>query len=522
MSKSPSLRAPRFRRQRAWLAVVTAAACTPLESADDRFEPIGPAGSAGALVAGAGGSASGDAASAGTGNVASSETGGAGGPGSADAGNGGGTRAAGSSGTSSTSAAGEGGDGGAAGSSGAEPCPPVEERRLIALGPGEVSIDQDTTWTCDSVHELAGTLLVAPGATLSLEAGSLVRVAKGGLILVQRRGRLVANGNSAAPIVFTSAEAEGARGPGDWRGVVLIGDGPSHAVNVPVYNTLGDGRADFGGGPQGDANGSCGALRFVRIEFAGGSLDEAANPGAGLTLAGCGAGTELDYLQVHRATDGLGLVGGTANLRHVIVSANARGDSIEWTGGYRGALQFVIAQSLGAATALLGSNSDSDPLAEPVSGPTIYNASLVGSAPLVTGAHFGLALQFGSGATLKNSLIMGFADAAFDLRLPGDMLENAVGPSRAIDVSHVLLSDNARSFTATAEVLSGMASMRSGDPGLALATDRGMPLFQPTGSEVLIEPAPTPPPFDTTAAFRGAVAPSGQDWTLGWTAFPGD
>jgi hypothetical protein len=417
---------------------------------------------------------------------------------------------------------GDAGESGAAGDAGSEGCPALEERGSVELGPGETVVDRDTEWGCESVHVVDGTLLVAPGAALTIEPGSVVRFARGGLLLVERRGRLVASGTAHAPIVFTSALPPGERAPGDWRGVVLIGDGPSHAVNAPVYNTLSDGRADYGGGPEGDAAGSCGELRYVRVEFAGGNLDEAANPGAALTLAGCGTGTKVDYVQVHRATDGVGLVGGTAGLTHLVVTANARGDSIEWTGGYRGDLQFLVAQSLGAATGLLGSNSESEPARQPVSGPRIYNALVAGSAPLVAGAHFGMALQFGSGATLKNSVIIGFADAAFDLRLSEDRLENEVGAGRAVDVSHVLLDGNTRSFTASAEVLASMPSLRMGDPGLLLATDRAAPSFLPTSTEVLIEPVSVPQPFDTTAAFRGAMPPGGVDWTRGWTAFPAD
>jgi hypothetical protein len=521
MSSRFARRATGFGLRRLSLFAVAALACTPLESASDWFAPEGSAGSGGeaGTVSGSGG------ASGAAGNGGAGSGGNGGGSGESEggrSGHAGASSEAGDAGKGDTSGAGGEAGESAGGTGGSGECPPPEARELIELGPGEVVIDQDTHWNCGSVRLVRGTLLVSAGVTLTIEAGSLVQVSEGGLVLVQRRGRLVASGSAERPIVFTSAKRAGERAPGDWRGLVLIGDGPSHVVNAPVYNTLGDGRADFGGGPEGDASGSCGTLRYVRVEFAGGNLDEAANPGAALTLAGCGTGTDVAFVQVHRGTDGLGLVGGNVALEHVLVSANARGDAIEWTGGYRGRLQFVVAQSLGAATALLGSNSEANPSAEPISAPEIYNALLAGSAPLVSGAHFGAALQFGSRAKLKNSVILGFADAAFDLRLPAETLENDVGPDRLVDISHVLLHANARDFTSAAEVLAGMPSLRSGDPGLAHATDRAAPLFLPLAQEVLIEPAPVPQPFDTTAAFRGAMAPGGADWTLGWTAFPSD
>jgi hypothetical protein len=266
----------------------------------------------------------------------------------------------------------------------------------------------------------------------------------------------------------------------------------------------------------------------VRVEFAGGSIDDQALPGAALTLAGCGSATVVDYVQVHRGKDGIGLLGGTVPLRHVLVTNNLLGQAIEWTGGYTGTLQFLVAQSLAASSAIQGSNSADNPEVAPVSRPTIFNATLIGSAPPVTGQHFGLSLQLGSGAIFKNSIVQGFADAAFDLRLQSAVLENEVGPGKAVDVSHVLMNANEAPYSAEAEVLSGMESMRLRDPGLdqaalpSLDMPDTVPVFAPTDPTVNTQPAPIPAGFDATAGFRGAVPQDGVDWTLGWTSYPND
>ena len=285
------------------------------------------------------------------------------------------------------------------------------------------------------------------------------------MLLAMRRARLEVLGTADAPVVFTSDRPEGDREPGDWRGVVVIGDAPSHAANVQVYNTLGDHRADYGGGPGGSALGSCGIVRYARIEFAGGNLDEVATPGAAFTIAGCGSETEIHHVQVHRPTDGIGILGGTASLTHLLVSGSSRGDGIEWSGGFTGTLQFVIAQSLGGAVGMLGSNSDADPERVPISAPRIFNATLVGTPPLVLGSHYGFLLQFGSFATLKNSIVYGFADAGFDLRLPAALLASELGSGKSVNVSHILMHANASPYTTEASGLMAMASMRLADPG---------------------------------------------------------
>jgi hypothetical protein len=446
--------------------------CTPLESAHDRFE------------------------------VAAAQ---------------GGDNHGGESGFAGTTDAGAGGD---AGSPAMGACPNVADRPIEDIGVigQESAIPAGTTFRCDKTYRLLGPTLVPAGTTLTIEASVKVLAGPGSMLLVQRGGALDARGTPEEPVVFTSANAEGERRPGDWRGIVLIGAGRTHTTSVPVYNTLADYRAHYGGGPLAEGAASCGHLHYVRVEFAGGNLDEAASPGASLTLAGCGSGTVVDHVQVHRGTDGIGLFGGSAPLSHVVVSHNQRGDCIEWTAGYTGTMSFVVAQSLGAAAGMLGSNSEADPTLEPVSSPRIYNATVIGSPPLVGGSHFGFLLQFGSLATFKNSIVAGFADAAFDLRLAD--VPAVLGPGMPLDISHVLMDETETPYSTRAQALESMLSMRRKDPGLGAATRSDAPSFRPTSDTVRVEVAPAPPPFDATAAYRGAISPDGEDWTAGWTAYP--
>jgi len=479
------------------------AACTALDNGAD-LVPLGSAGKGGGSSVSDGGGASEPGSSAAAGKAVGGSSSGAGEAGAANA-------AAGAAGAS----AGETG------------CPDAGERTQTLLGEaGEVVLTADTSWTCEHEYRLQSNVIVAPGVTLSVEPGTTIASDFKVMLLVQRGGRLAAAGSKEQPITFTSSKPEGSRAPGDYRGVVLIGDGLSHSTTAPVHDTLSDARAHYGGGQDGNQVGSCGSLRYVRIEFAGGSLDDAALPAGALTLAGCGTNTVIDHVQVHRATDGVGLLGGTVGLRHVIVTNNLFGEAIEWAGGYAGTMQFIVAQSLAASAAIQGSNSVADPLTLPVSRPTIYNATLVGSEPLVTGQHFGFLLQHGSRAVFKNSIIQGFADAAFDLRVDNAVLANELGPGKAIDISHTLMYANDALYTVKAQPLSGMESMRTQDPSLtsaaypSAAMPDATPSFAPQDSTVNTQVAPAPAGFDATAGYRGAVPQDGADWTLGWTRFP--
>lgn len=408
-------------------------------------------------------------------------------------------------------------------------CPPPEQRSVQRIAEdAELTIRADTTWSCQHSYELINSVIVSPGATLRIEPGVTIGVGGRRLLLVQRGANIDAQGTAEAPITFTSAKAVGSRAPGDYRGLILIGDAPSHSTTTAVHDSLSDSRAHYGGGQAGKPDGSCGMLRYVRIEFAGGSIDDLSLPAGALTLAGCGSGTIVDYVQVHRGTDGVGLLGGTVGLRHIVVTNNLLGEAVEWSGGYAGTMQFVVAQSLGASAAMQGSNSADDEEASPVSRPTIYNATLIGSPPLVTGQHFGFVLQFGSRGVFKNSVIQGFADAAFDLRLSPTILKNELGLAKSLDISHALLNGNTAAYSDQAQGLSSMPSMRTQNPGLAGAANPSaqmpdaIPSFAPQDPTVNTDPASVPAGFDTTAGFRGGVPQDGPDWTLGWTTFPND
>ena len=60
------------------------------------------------------------------------------------------------------------------------------------------------TWTSDSLREITDIVTVPAGATLTIEAGAIVKFRAGQGITVQNGGRLVAAGTLAQPVVFTS------------------------------------------------------------------------------------------------------------------------------------------------------------------------------------------------------------------------------------------------------------------------------------------------------------------------------
>lgn len=409
---------------------------------------------------------------------------------------------------------------GAAGASRVAGCPPVRERPLRVVGGDPVlEIDIDDAWSCTTNYLLASPVLVAAGRVLTIGPDTRIAGERGSYLLVERDARLVADGTPDAPVIFSSARPVGERAPGDWKGLMFAGSAPSHVANAALPGSVSDARAFAGGGPSGDAAYDCGTLRFARVEFAGGTTDEETTPAAAVTLGGCGTSTVIDHLQIHRATDGLGLIGGTVGVHHLVVTNDGAGNAIEWTAGYAGQMQYVVVQGAGGAAALKGSNSAASPEQLPVSHPVLFNVSAVGLRPLIpSGSHYGVLLQHGSRATLQNSIIAHFDDAAIALES-----EATIAAVDAGQIGHLTLFDNGRDgMTQLTPAAARLASdsVRVRDPGLDAALRLEAPDFVPSDSGVQSDIEITPAGLDPAATYRGALPYSGPDWTFGWTEYP--
>lgn len=79
-------------------------------------------------------------------------------------------------------------------------------------------ITTNTTWTKDKVYLLNdGYVYVTNNATLTIEPGTVIRGTGKGTLIISRGAKLIAKGTLAEPIVFTSNNGIGLRGPGNWR-----------------------------------------------------------------------------------------------------------------------------------------------------------------------------------------------------------------------------------------------------------------------------------------------------------------
>jgi hypothetical protein len=209
-------------------------------------------------------------------------------------------------------------------------------------------ITSDRTFHADSTYVLSGFIKVTSGATLTIEPGTKIVGdfdVPGSSLFILRGARIMAEGTADAPIVFTSERPVGQRQPGDWGGIIIIGNGIINRTGSTAIEGTGEPpqtnpTQHYDGGTDNDDN--SGILRYVRIEFAGypTAPNEELNS---LTMAAVGRGTTIEYVQVLQGLDdSFEWFGGAVNSKY-LVSYESSDDHFDASEGHVGRHQYLIA-----------------------------------------------------------------------------------------------------------------------------------------------------------------------------------
>jgi hypothetical protein len=319
---------------------------------------------------------------------------------------------------------------------------------------GDISTDR--TLTADRIWRMKGFVYVRNNATLTIEPGTVIMGDSDsqGTLVVTRGSKIMAEGTPLRPIVFTSDKSPGQRNPGDWGGVVLLGRAPINTESG-TFNVEGipPSEATLAGGN--DPNDNSGVMRYVRIEFAGEELTPN-NELNGLTMAGVGSATVIEYIQVsYNDDDAFEWFGGTVDGRYLIALGNID-DDFDGDLGWRGRVQFgLIVRDPQSADAASGGHSnafeqDNAPneatgaTALPRSAPVFSNVTVIGPIGQAASRHpnyqNGMRLRTGTSIGIFNSIVMGFpgllrldGPTSWNLAQQGQLnLENVIGTGNFI------------------------------------------------------------------------------------------
>ena len=398
----------------------------------------------------------------------------------------------------------------------------VLEEIVIDVDGGQVVIlegrlNADKTLSVAYDYLLRGAVFVEGGATLTIEPGVKIygEQASTGTLIIAKGSKIIADGTPDAPIVMSSDAFEGSRARGQWGGLIINGDAPTNQGL-----TFGEGDTGaFGGNNPTD---SSGVLRYVRVEYAGieFSPDNELN---GIAFQGVGSGTIVDHVQVHmNQDDGVEMFGGTVNLKYVMVTG-ARDDSFDWTDGWTGKAQFLVAQQYGddADNGFEVDNSDANNEATPRSAATIYNATLVGD-PNGLKSDNGMLIREGAAGIFANFIVTGFNKIGLDIN---NKSTHAQANNGKLVVKNSIFFKNKKGNFGDEKDDDGFDEAafayknrnKETDPGLTDPFNKSNPNFTPGAGANAVSPASPPADgFFEQVDFIGGVSPS-NNWTTGWT-----
>ena len=196
-------------------------------------------------------------------------------------------------------------------------CPTAGDARTLC---GDIT--SDLSLPAGAIYVLSCQTVVKSGATLHISAGVAIYAAPkdaNGIapaLVVERGGKLLAQGTAALPITFTalnpevssastqttdtSASSQGViETRGKWGGLILLGNAPTSAATPKQIEGITG--YTYGGTNPTDNSGT---LSYVRV-WHGGAAIAADNEINGITFGGVGSGTVVDHCEVaFNADDG--------------------------------------------------------------------------------------------------------------------------------------------------------------------------------------------------------------------------
>jgi hypothetical protein len=403
----------------------------------------------------------------------------------------------------------------------------ASENKQISL---EGTLNQDLTIPKGFNVLLNGTVVVPNSVTLTINPGTVIygSVIKEGGLLVKPGGKLIAKGTANEPIIFTSEKRIGQRQNADWKGIILQGRGCQTFGGVCAIAV---GEGDIGTFGGSDNMGSCGTLEYVRIEFAGAPITPGIK-GNGLSLMGCGSGTTVKYVQVHKSYgDSFNILGGAPELKYV-VSSSARDDNFDFADGTLLKVQYGIVLMDADS---IRSNDDTSRCIEGDGNSSMTCTGSARSGGTCSDAYFANISCIGPITTTTNlgsSIFLRRAGTNIPIGDFGNF--QIIGTNRAIECTSFQPAGGRFGITNTiykSQVIGidttvGSSTCSISQNGVSiLSRSSTSPDFTPVSSTVIGTSLKSnnsnfnDPFFDSTT-FYGAAQFEGTKWWESWTSFP--
>jgi hypothetical protein len=442
----------------------------------------------------------------------------------------------------------------------------VQAQTIVNIVDADIVAGQTYNWTKNNIYLLDGLVFVEDGATLNIEAGTVVKftpradIGNPSALVICRGAKIFATGSVLEPIIFTAEDDDVADaqdlGPTDnalWGGIVLLGKAytiknGNTEVNVEGIPTT-EPRGIYGmpAGSNVD-NDNSGVLRYVSIRHGGRQIATGSELN-GLTLAAVGSGTTLEYIDIYaNSDDGIEFFGGTVNLKYSSVSF-CEDDSYDWDESWKGKGQFWFSiQRDDIADAGWECDGSTPDDVTPASDPIVYNATHIGSGPGAAASNpIGWLFRAGTRGYVANSIVTEMKGKGIEVQdkpsntndayaqlLAGELtiknnLFHNIGSTTVIDgTSNGIIRITASADDATATALINHLTTNSNqlaNPGLygISRTQNGLLDPRPNGTgaaySTSLDTYPNGDAFFTTVNYKGAFATSSTElWLSGWSS----
>ncbi len=420
--------------------------------------------------------------------------------------------------------------------------PMTAKAATIEVTDTDIAANTNVVWTADNEYILNGLVFVDPGASLTIQPGTVIKGKPGqgensSALVVARGGKIFASGTAEDPIIFT-AEADDVNNPTDlplntrglWGGVIILGNaslnsepGETPIEGIPTTES----RGIYGGNDDAD---NSGVFRYVSIRYGGTDIG-AGNEINGLTMGGVGTGTVIEYVEVYNnKDDGFEWFGGTVNTKYLVSAFNGD-DAFDYDEGFRGKGQFwfVIQDDETGNRAGEHDGGTSPEDGTPYATPAIYNATYIGSGEFSVNGDNDTVLEIrdNAGGHYVNSIFTDFANEGIDV----EDLDSGEDSRARLEAGDLKLANNIWWGFGAGNELAAIApddfvaehlaanENRIVDPmlnGISRDPDGGLDPRPMVGGAAYSGLAPTPDDgFYTPVDYAGAFG--SQLWTQGWT-----
>ncbi len=398
---------------------------------------------------------------------------------------------------------------------------------LVACGgDDEPVIDGGSTTTDVIPLEITSSYTLEQGKTYKLDGG--VRVKNGGVlniepgvtiiaqndennedyILIEQGAKIEAKGTKSQPIIMTSTLEEA----GAWGGIHICGYAKLNEPDAATTKKSEIGDATYGGNNDADNSGT---LEYIVLKYTGEIIapEKEAN---GISFYGVGNGTTVQYCQAYRgADDGFEFFGGSVNAKYLVVTS-CSDDSFDWTGGWRGKAQFLVAyqesedvvgytcDKMIEADNDKGTNDKGDERGT-ASFPTLANVTLVSENNNVSAeADRGIRLRAGTKVKLYNTIVMGKDK---DITVETDRTENSLKDGESI-LDYITIATPLSSSQNIYTNADFLANTNNKVEAVTLSSKF-------VGTVAGGKDMSSVDSFFTKAEYKGAIEAS-NDWTAGW------